>query len=67
MSDFQEASLGFMRDTGQNLVHFGAVIDGVFHPIAAERGGDFDERVQVHQQQQAQQQQSEQAQQEAQQ
>lgn len=52
MGDIKEGTLGVLRDAENNLVHFGAVVDGVFHPFAATRGGDYDERVAEHQQEQ---------------
>jgi hypothetical protein len=39
------ASVEIRRDEDGPLVHYGFVQDGVFHPVAAERKGDFDERV----------------------
>jgi hypothetical protein len=35
------------RDEDQGFVHYGVVSDGAFHPFAAERIGDYDERVQA--------------------
>lgn len=40
-------SVEIRRDEDGPLVHYGFVQNGVFHPVAAERKGDFDERVQA--------------------
>lgn len=35
------------RDEEAKLIHFGFEVDGVFHPFASERVGDYDERVEA--------------------
>jgi len=32
---------------GEGLVHYGFTENGVFHPIASERQGDYNERVEA--------------------
>jgi hypothetical protein len=35
------------RDDASGLVQYGFVHNGAFHPVASERVGDYDERVQA--------------------
>lgn len=44
MADHEKAELGVRMSTETGLVEYGAVVDGVFHPFAAERTGDYQDR-----------------------
>ena len=35
------------RDDANGYVHYGFVHNGAFHPVASERVGDYDERVEA--------------------
>ena len=35
------------RTEDGRFVHYGFVVDGVFHPFASDRTGDYDERVEA--------------------
>jgi hypothetical protein len=44
MSDVQKVDTGMRLSNESGLVEYGVVVDGVFHPFAAERTGDYQER-----------------------
>jgi len=44
MSDVQEVKAGMRLSNESGLVEYGVLVDGVFHPFASERTGDYQER-----------------------
>jgi hypothetical protein len=44
MSDVQKVDVGVRTTEDSGLVEYGVIVDGVFHPFAAERSGDYQER-----------------------
>lgn len=44
MGDVQEVKAGMRLSNESGLVEYGVVVNGVFHPFAAERTGDYQER-----------------------
>jgi hypothetical protein len=53
MADVQKAESAFRRVAG-DLIEFGVLVNGVFHPHSAVRSADFDERQQAGEQENAQ-------------
>jgi hypothetical protein len=44
MGDVQEVQAGMRLSDESGLVEYGVIVDGVFHPTASERTGDYQER-----------------------
>jgi len=44
MSDVQKVDAAIRLSEASGLVEYGVLVDGVFHPTAAERTGDYQER-----------------------
>jgi hypothetical protein len=44
MGDVQEVKAGMRLSEQSGLVEYGVIVDGVFHPTASERTGDYQER-----------------------
>ena len=44
MSDVQEVKAGMRLSNESGLVEYGVIVNGVFHPMTAERTGDYQER-----------------------
>jgi hypothetical protein len=44
MSDVQKVDAGMRLSDESGLVEYGVIVDGVFHPTASERTGDYQER-----------------------
>ena len=43
MSDVQKVECGMRLSDNSGFVEFGAIVNGVFHPFAALRSGDYQE------------------------
>jgi len=44
MGDVQKVDAGMRLSDESGLVEYGVIVDGVFHPTASERTGDYQER-----------------------
>ena len=44
MTDVEKVDAGMRLSEASGLVEYGVIVDGVFHPISAERTGDYQER-----------------------
>jgi hypothetical protein len=44
MSDVQKVDAAMRLSESSGLVEYGVLVDGVFHPVSAERTGDYQER-----------------------
>jgi hypothetical protein len=44
MTDVQKVDTAMRLSDQSGLVEYGVLVDGVFHPFAAERTGDYQER-----------------------